>query len=67
MKTEITVMGVLIGLLILGYMALSSVTCSARWKGSELKTDWGPIQGCRVQLPDGRWMPEDRVREIDTK
>lgn len=39
-------------------------SCAARWSESSMQTSWGPIQGCKVQLPDGRWLPEDRVREI---
>lgn len=40
-------------------------SCGSRWEYSGLKTSWGPIKGCLVQMPDGRWLPDDRVREID--
>lgn len=48
-------------------VAVTAVSCSSRWDGSGLATSWGPLQGCKVKLPDGRWMPEDRVREIEVK
>jgi hypothetical protein len=46
---------------------LSQASCQSRWHGSGLQSTWGPIQGCKVKLADGRWLPEDRVREIDIK
>lgn len=42
-----------------------SLTCQRRWQHSRLATEWGPLQGCLVQVPDGRWLPDDRIREID--
>ncbi len=42
------------------------MSCHSRWKDSGVKgVSWGPIQGCKVKLDDGRWLPDDRVREID--
>ena len=49
----------------LGSCAYSSVSCESRWEHSNMASTWGPIKGCLVKLPDGRWLPEDRVREID--
>lgn len=40
-------------------------TCHGRWADSGMATSFGVLGGCRVQLPDGRWVPEDRVRETD--
>lgn len=47
------------------YGIWSSASCSAQWEKSGLTSDWGPIKGCTVHLRDGRWLPADRVREID--
>lgn len=48
-----------------GAWAMSSMQCSSQWERSHLKAEYGPIQGCLVELPDGRWLPADRVREVD--
>lgn len=57
----------LIALVVLSIAAAiySSWSCSSRWNQSGLSTSWGPIQGCLVQTPSGRWVPDDRVREVD--
>jgi len=40
--------------------------CHARWDRAGMSdVSWGPIQGCLVKMPDGRWLPSDRVREMD--
>lgn len=44
---------------------ISNASCKAAWAQSGLATSWGPIQGCLVQTPSGRWLPEDRARETD--
>lgn len=54
--------------LMLGVVScVDRATCHASWAKSGFATSWGPFQGCLVQLPDGRWIPENRVREIDPK
>lgn len=30
-----------------------------------MQTSWGPVKGCIVQTPNGRWLPEERIREVD--
>lgn len=44
-----------------------SVSCGSRWGDSGLRSKYSPLSGCLVRLSDGRWLPEDRVREIDVK
>lgn len=56
---------VVCAVLIGGALWLSSASCSAAWSKSGMATSWGPIQGCLVQTPSGRWVPAERVREID--
>ena len=38
----------------------AAVACPTRW---DRPTQWGPLQGCRVWV-DGRWVPEQNVREF---
>lgn len=51
--------------LVVGALLLDSLSCSSRWKYSGLESSSGPLQGCLVHLPDGRWIPDDRYREIE--
>ena len=45
---------------------LSYSSCHSRWERSGMAgVSWGPIQGCLVKMPDGRWLPADRIREMD--
>lgn len=39
--------------------------CSSRWSTSGVQSSYGPIQGCLVEVKPGRWVPDDRVREVD--
>lgn len=45
--------------------AASAYSCSSKWRLSGLSTDWGFFQGCTVQMPSGRWVPEKNVRDMD--
>lgn len=47
------------------YWGIGKVTCAARWSGSGMDNSYGFFSGCRVQTPNGRWIPDDRVREAD--
>jgi hypothetical protein len=46
-----------------GGYSFASYACTAKWEGSGMKTNYGVLSGCRVQLKDGRWMPATNVRE----
>lgn len=49
-----------------GAMWMDSEGCKSRWKNAGMKgVTWGPVQGCLVQLPDGRWLPASNLREVD--
>ena len=39
--------------------------CGAKWGRSGMASEWGFIQGCMVEVEPGRWIPDERVREID--
>lgn len=55
----LAIIAVAVGLL------FSAAICGGRWNKSGARTSWGPVQGCLVQTRDGRWVPEDVVREVD--
>ena len=55
----------LIGLFVAVVMFFENWACKSKWERSNMAVSWGPIQGCLVNLPDGRWLPEERIREID--
>lgn len=40
-------------------------SCEKRWAFSGLTSDYEVGQGCVVRTPDGRWIPDDRVRDTD--
>ncbi len=54
-----------IAALVGGSIAYDSWACGRRWGGSGMATTWGPVQGCQVEVSPGRFIPEDRVREVD--
>lgn len=56
---------IIIACIIIGSIAFSAMRCDSRWESSGLKSKWGIVQGCLVQMPDVRWIPDDRVRDID--
>lgn len=57
-------------LFLLGWWLVSivwgRVACHSKWDHAGMSAiSYGPIKGCMVQLPDGRWLPEINIREID--
>jgi hypothetical protein len=59
----------LVIVLVVAYVSVKGIlgwwSCHAKWAGSGLASSWGPIQGCVVQMPSGKWMPEGNVRDMD--
>jgi hypothetical protein len=60
---------------VLGYLAvlfilfiilafISAASCESAWSKSGFETSWGPVQGCLIKMPDGRWIPDESYREI---
>ncbi len=47
-----------------GTVIFGSIACDAKWETSGFKTSYGPIKGCLIQLPDGRWIPSENYREL---
>lgn len=44
---------------------LDKASCQSRWQGSGMDTNYSLLGGCRVQLPNGQWIPADNYRDID--
>ncbi len=66
MKTTIIVLGIIgfcAGITAIDF-GWNSYKCSSKWEGSQLKTHWGPISGCRIQK-DGYWVPDSAFRATE--
>lgn len=63
----IAVCTVLVAAVLAGATLLDRYACLTRWEASGMQVDWGLVRGCRVRMPSGAWIPEDRVREINTQ
>jgi hypothetical protein len=66
-ETALLALGLLsiVAVVIIGFI-LENASCKSKWERSGMAgVMWGPIQGCLVKLPDGRWLPEERIREIE--
>jgi hypothetical protein len=50
---------------VIGYWVIGGYACHARWERSGMPTSWGLFQGCLVRMPDGRWLPERALRDIE--
>lgn len=54
-----------VALVVIGFV-LDAWACHSKWERSGMAgVSYGPIQGCLVKMPDGRWLPAERIREID--
>lgn len=42
----------------------SDAMCNSKWAGSGMKSDWGLMSGCRIEVKPGQWIPEERYREF---
>ena len=50
--------------LLAGIFYLAKLECSQRWENSGMEYEYGVIQGCVIQLKDGRWVPAENYREL---
>jgi len=50
-----------------GVLGLDKASCTGKWEESGFATKWGPVKGCIVQVPNGKWLPEDVIREMDLR
>jgi hypothetical protein len=52
------------GLVGLGYV-LEKERCHAKWKMSEMQSEYGFFSGCLVKTKTGQWIPSKNYREFD--
>lgn len=46
-------------------LKVDEIACKSRWEESGMAVRWSFWGGCQVEVQKGRWLPEERVREID--
>lgn len=52
--------------MIFGFYAIPCyLVCHSKADKQGLECEWGPIQGCMVKMPDGKWMDYDRLRYME--
>ena len=42
----------------------ASMSCSAKGKAMNIRSDWGPIQGCIIEPKPGQWVPLQNYRAL---
>lgn len=45
-------------------LSIPKYKCEQGWKDSGMPYKWGIIGGCRIQQPDGTWIPARNYRVI---
>lgn len=46
-------------------VGFASYSCHTKAEKQGMECSWGPIQGCMVKMPDGKWIDYDRLRYMD--
>lgn len=46
---------------------IEAKACSSKWEGSGMESKYALFAGCRVRMPDGRWLPAENLRDIDLR
>ena len=63
---SIVVLAVLLALVVLIGWPINAYQCRVRWEGSGLESRYQFMAGgCFVKTAAGRWIPSDRVREVN--
>ena len=65
--TGLIVPCIMIALVIGAAYKIDQYSCTSRWEDSGMATKYSFMGGCKIQLPDGKWIPEDRYREFSDK
>lgn len=63
--TLATIAAIIVAFIWAIFIGLPAYGCHSKWRDSGLDSQYGFFAGCRVQTPDGRWLPAERVREIE--
>lgn len=68
-KTVIIGLLLVVGITIVAIIGFAVVpvymTCHSKAEKQGLECEWGPLQGCMVKLPSGKWMDYDRLRYME--
>ena len=51
------------GIVGVGY-AWNTFTCDSRWSESQMNSKFTFMNGCMLEVSPGKWIPENRYREI---
>lgn len=57
----VSVMLILVGIISVFAYPFKAMSCHSKWEDSGHDTRYGIMSGCRVQLEDGTWVPEQRL------
>jgi hypothetical protein len=60
----IAILFMAVAILVASY-GISKASCEASWRESGMRTKYGWPEGCLVEAKPGKWIPEERYREID--
>ena len=53
--------GALIALMVALLFWTENVACESKWADSGHESQYATFSGCRVQLEDGTWVPQERL------
>jgi hypothetical protein len=61
-----SIIAIIIGVVLMfaGVNKLAEVECKSKWEDSGFATKYNFIGGCRIQTPDGKWIPAENYREV---
>lgn len=62
--TGIAVTVVAVVLLVTGGIVCDATKCDEQWRSSGMKSDYGVMKGCTIEVTPGKWIPADRYREV---
>jgi hypothetical protein len=60
------VVGVLFMIIVAcGYVIFANWSCKAQAHIMGMNSTWGPVQGCMIEVKQGKWAPMERYRVPD--
>lgn len=48
-----------------GLFWMQSMQCEAAWSASGMRTEWGVLSGCLVEVSPGKFLPSKAIRDIE--
>lgn len=61
---ELWLMLLFIAVLLCVLAWVDSTKCTEMWAGSGMRSEWKVFAGCRLRMPDGKWIPAKNYREV---